>query len=79
MVNSYLLAKVMRYNDFSLTELARILKIDREELKERLKHGMFRSNELEIMLHIFKWTIDPMKVFFSTYDSSKDALPIVPS
>lgn len=79
MVNSYLLAKVMRYNDFSVTELARILCIDRDELKDRLIHGLFKSNELEIMLHIFNWPISPIEVFFSTYDQAKDSIPSVPS
>ena len=72
MVNSYLLAKILKYNKYSISELAKVLQIDREQVKHNLKHGVWKSNELEIMLHILEWPIDPMQVYFSTYTNDEE-------
>lgn len=68
MVNSYLLAKVIQYNGYSLKEIARILRLDVSDVKDRLRHGLWQSNELEILLHVLDFPVNPMEVFFSTYD-----------
>lgn len=72
MVNSYLLAKIVKYNKYSLEELARILQLDKKELIKKFKHGVWDSNELEIMLHIMDWPVDPMECFFSTYIQNEE-------
>ena len=68
MVNSYLLAKILNYNNYSVSGLARVLQMDKKQVKFNLIHGVWKSNELEMLLHILDWPIDPMKVFFSTYE-----------
>ena len=68
MVNSKMLLDVIHYNHFSINEVALILNMTVEELKYRLKYGVFQTNEVECMLHFLKFPMNPMKVFFDTYD-----------
>lgn len=68
MVNNKQLLDIIRYNHFSIREMALILDLTEDEFKKRLKTGVFQSNEIEMMLHFLKFPINPMKVFFDTYD-----------
>lgn len=68
MVNSKMLLDVIHYNHFSINEMALILNMTTEEFKYRLKYGVFQTNEVECMLHFLKFPMNPMKIFFDTYD-----------
>lgn len=68
MVNTNLLRDIFEYNHISLREIGLILELDEPELKKRMKLGVFLSNEIECMLHFLKFPMNPMKVFFDTYD-----------
>lgn len=68
MINSQMLFDVICYNHFSIKEMAYILNITPKEFKKKLKMGIFQSNEIEMMLHFLKFPVDPMKIFFDTYD-----------
>lgn len=68
MVNGRLLLDVIRYNHFSMREMALILNLTTEDFKNRIRNGVFQSNEIECMLHFLKFPMNPMKVFFDSYD-----------
>lgn len=68
MVNGKALFDVIIYNHFSIKEMAYILNITPDEFKWKLNHGIFQSNELEMMLHFLKFPTNPMDIFFDTYD-----------
>lgn len=68
MVNSQLLFDVIKYNQFTPKEMAKILNLTEKEFRNKLKIGIFQSNEIEMMLHFLKFPCNPMKVFFDTYN-----------
>lgn len=68
MVNGRMLLDVIRYNHFSIKEMALILNLTTNEFKTRINNGVFLSNEIECMLHFLKFPMNPMKVFFDTYN-----------
>lgn len=68
MVNGKMLLDVIRYNHFSIKEMALILNMTTDEFKDRVRNGVFQTNEVECMLHFLKFPMNPMKIFFDTYD-----------
>lgn len=68
MINSKALYDIIKYNHFSLAEVASILCITPEEFKNKLEKGQMLSNEIESLLHFLKFPFNPMRVFFDTYN-----------
>lgn len=68
MINSQMLFDVFNYNHFSLQEVADILDISLQDLKDRLDRGVMQTNEVEMLLHFLRFPCNPMKIFFDTYD-----------
>lgn len=71
MVNTDLLYDVIKYNKFSLKEIAFILEMPEKDLKMRMRTGVFLSNEIECLLHFLKFPMNPMRVFFDSYNFEK--------
>ena len=71
MVNGEALTQVIFYNHFTLKELAMTMQLSPEQLKAKIKLGIFQSNELEMLLHILKFPVgvNPFEIFFDTYDA----------
>lgn len=68
MINKKLLFETISYNHFSIKEIAYILNMTPREFRKKLETGIFQSNEIEMMLHFLDFPVNPMKVFFDTYD-----------
>ncbi len=64
MVNSNKIKGLIVENGYSMSEMAELLGMSTASLNRRLKKGVFKSNEIDILiekLHIN----DPMPVFFA--------------
>lgn len=68
MVNSKLLIQIINYNHATLSELSDVMRIDRNTLHNKLKSGILQTNEVEMLLHYLKFPVDPLSVFFDSYD-----------
>ena len=63
-----MLLDIIHYNKFTVKEMAYILDIEEKEFRRKLSTGIFQTNEVECMLHFLKFPMNPMKVFFDTYN-----------
>lgn len=68
MVNNKMLLDVIHYNNFTVKEMALILNLSEKDFRKKLQTGIFQTNEVECMLHFLKFPMNPMKIFFDTYN-----------
>lgn len=68
MINKQALFDVIKYNHFSFRDMDYIMGFEDGIFKKKLQHGIFQSNEIEMMLNFLKFPVDPFKIFFDTYD-----------
>ncbi len=64
MINTNKLLGVFAENGKTKQEVAKILDISPKTLGEKLKKGVFGSDEIQIMIDTFNIT-DPMAIFFT--------------
>lgn len=64
MVNSNRVKGLIVENGYSMSEVAELLGISTASLNRRLKKGVFKSNEIDILIKELKIT-DPMPIFFA--------------
>lgn len=63
-----MLYDVIKYNHFSIQEVASILNLSVKELKDKMRRGVFQTNEVEMLLHFLWFPCNPMEIFFDSYD-----------
>lgn len=71
MVSASKLRRIIKENHFTQKEVAEYIGITPKTFYEKMKSGVFLSNEIEAMLEILHFSEDPLSVFFSSWNAPR--------